>query len=154
MSPSTFRARLPRALAAAALLAGCAPSHDPETDAVPAAAPAGVTVSSDQIQQTPGEPIEKLLMNRTPGVWVGRATDGSLAVRIRGGSSLMGDNEPLYIVDGSPFLPGPNGGLTGLNPYDIASIKVLKDAADLTMYGVRGANGVIIIKTKQKQNRD
>jgi TonB-dependent SusC/RagA subfamily outer membrane receptor len=152
MSPSTLCARLPRALAAAALLAACAPSHDPETDVVPAATPSGVTISSDQIQQTPGEPIEKLLMNRTPGVWVGRATDGSLAVRIRGGSSLMGDNEPLYIVDGSPFIPGPTGGLTGLNPYDIASIKVLKDAADLTMYGVRGANGVIIIKTKQKQD--
>ena len=62
----------------------------------------------------------------------------------------MGNNEPLYIVDGSPFTPGANGTLTGLNPYDIASIKVLKEATDLAMYGVRGANGVIVIKTKQK----
>jgi TonB-dependent SusC/RagA subfamily outer membrane receptor len=56
------------------------------------------------------------------------------------------------MVDGSPFMPGPNGTLTGLNPYDIESIKVLKDPADLAMYGVRGANGVIIIKTKQRSH--
>jgi TonB-dependent SusC/RagA subfamily outer membrane receptor len=132
------------------LLAACARSSDP------AAAPAptrDATVTAEQIQQSPaGDPIEKLLMSRSPGVWVGRSADGGIAVRIRGGSSLMGNNEPLYIVDGSPFMPGPNGALTGINPYDIASIKVLKDPADLTMYGSRGANGVIIIKTKQKQD--
>jgi TonB-dependent SusC/RagA subfamily outer membrane receptor len=160
MTPSTVGARFPRAhavvLLAAALLAACARSSDPRTDVVPAAPPtASATLSGDQIQQTPGEPIENLLMNRSPGVWVGRTADGGIAVRIRGGTSLMGNNEPLYIVDGSPFVPGTNGGLTGLNPYDIASIKVLKDPAELTMYGVRGANGVIIIKTKrQNQERD
>ena len=154
MTPSTHRARFVRVLTLA-LLAACARPNDPQTDVVPAApATAAATITAEQIQQTPGEPIEKLLMGRTPGVWVGRTADGSIAVRIRGGSSLMGSNEPLYIVDGSPFLPGPNGGLTGLNPYDIASIKVLKDPVDLTMYGVRGANGVIVIKTKQRQNQD
>ncbi|HET9011412.1 MAG TPA: TonB-dependent receptor plug domain-containing protein [Gemmatimonadaceae bacterium] len=128
------------------LLSACASSKEPRPEAAPA------TVTADQIQQAPGDPIEKLLMSRSPGVWVGRSADGGIAVRIRGGSSLMGNNEPLYIVDGSPFMPGPNGALTGINPYDIASIKVLKDPADLTMYGVRGANGVIIIKTKNKQD--
>ena len=153
MTPSILRDGLLPALALA-LLAACAPSRDPQTDVVPAAPSTSTsTITADQIQQTPGDPIEKLLMNRSPGVWVGRSTDGGIAVRIRGGSSLMGNNEPLYIVDGSPFLPGPNGALTGLNPYDIASIKVLKDPVDLSMYGVRGANGVIIIKTKQRQNQ-
>lgn len=152
MTLPTVRALLPRTLAVA-LLAACTSSRDPQTGAVPAR-PAGATVTADQIQQNPGEPIETMLMNRTPGLWVGRTADGGIAMRIRGGSSLMGNNEPLYIVDGSPFEPGANGSLTGLNPYDIASIKVLKDAADLTMYGSRGANGVIIIKTKQKQTRD
>ena len=71
-----------------------------------------------------------------------------MAVRIRGGSSIQGNNEPLYIIDGIPIEPGPNGSLTGINPNDIASIEVLKDAASTTLYGVRGANGVIIIKTK------
>ena len=71
-------------------------------------------------------------------------------MRIRGGSSsTYGNNAPLYIVDGVPFTPSVDGGLSGINPYDIASIKALKDAADITMYGVRGANGVIVIKTKR-----
>lgn len=151
MTLTTFRDRLLPA-ASFALLAACAPTQKPETAAPRTGAPEpGVAISGDQIQQTPGDPIEKLLMNRSPGVWVGRGADGSLAVRIRGGSSLMASSTPLYIVDGSPFLPGPDGTLTGLNPYDIESIKVLKDPAELSMYGVRGANGVIIIKTKQKR---
>jgi TonB-dependent SusC/RagA subfamily outer membrane receptor len=151
MTPSTFSDRLVPTLAVA-LLAACASPKDPQTAPAPAAAAGSSnnTVSREQMQQTPGDPIEKLLMSRSPGVWVGRASDGSLAVRIRGGSSLMGNNEPLYILDGSPFIPGPNGALTGINPYDIDSIKVLKDPTELSMYGARGANGVIIIKPKHK----
>jgi TonB-dependent SusC/RagA subfamily outer membrane receptor len=156
MTPSICRDRLVPTLAAV-LLVACASSKGPQTAPAPAtsaASPsaqsaAATSVSSGDIQQTPGDPIEKLLMNRSPGVWVGRASDGSLAVRIRGGSSLMGNNEPLYILDGSPFTPGPEGALTGINPNDIESIKVLKNAAEISMYGARGANGVIIIKTKQ-----
>ena len=87
-------------------------------------------------------------MARFPGVWVGRTPDGQLSNRIRGGSSINASNEPLYVIDGIPIEPGPNNGLTGINPNDIASIEVLKDAASLTEYGMRGANGVIIIKTK------
>jgi iron complex outermembrane receptor protein len=60
----------------------------------------------------------------------------------------MGSNEPLYIIDGTPVLPGPNGGLIGIDARDIASIEVLKDAANTAFYGVRGSNGVILIKTK------
>ena len=131
-----------------ALFAACAKK---EAKTAPAPGAQAATITADQIQQTGAEPIEKLLMSRSPGVWVGRGSDGGIAVRIRGGSSVMGNNEPLYIVDGSPFQPGPGGSLTGINPYDIESIKVLKEAADLSMYGVRGANGVIVIKTKTKR---
>ena len=144
---TTFIARARRCAPFALVLLSACAKKEPSTTPAPAAA--GVT--ADQIQQAGGDPIEKLLMNRSPGVWVGRSAEGGIAVRIRGGTSLMGNNEPLYIVDGSPFLPGPNGALTGINPYDIESIKVLKDPADLTMYGVRGANGVIIVKTKTKR---
>lgn len=87
-------------------------------------------------------------MNKFPGVWITRMPDGALSVRIRGTTSMQSSNEPLYIIDGTPVQPGPNGGLSGISPNDIASIEVLKDAAATTMYGVRGANGVIIIKTK------
>jgi TonB-dependent SusC/RagA subfamily outer membrane receptor len=92
--------------------------------------------------------VDKYLNGRWPGVTVATTSDGGISVRIRGTSSINGSNEPLYIVDGVPFAPNQNGALVGINPYDIASIRVLKDAADLTMYGVRGANGVVIIKTK------
>jgi TonB-dependent SusC/RagA subfamily outer membrane receptor len=147
MPTFVFRARRYAPLAIA-LLAACAKK---EAKTAPTPGAQAATITADQIQQTGAEPIEKLLMSRSPGVWVGRGSDGGIAVRIRGGSSLMGNNEPLYIVDGSPFQPGPGGSLTGINPYDIESIKVLKEAADLSMYGVRGANGVIVIKTKMKR---
>lgn len=147
----TFPARI----LAVMLLAACASPRDPQIEPAPAGTSASATtpatITSEHIEQSPtGDPIEKQLMNRSPGVWVGKAADGSIAVRIRGGSSsLHGSNEPLYILDGVPFQPGPGGSLSGINPYDIASIKVLKDAADIAMYGSRGANGVIIIKTKR-----
>ena len=137
---------------ALALLGACASPRDPQTDVDPSATP-GATVTARDIQQTPGDPIEKLLMSRSPGVWVGRAPDGGIAVRIRGGSSSVnGNNDPLYILDGVPFTPGQGGSLAGINPYDIASIKVLKDATDLTMYGSRGANGVILITMKRAKS--
>jgi TonB-dependent starch-binding outer membrane protein SusC len=159
MTPSLDRARhlrvLATALLAAPLFAACSSSSPRPTGSAPAPAPAPApgTVTAEQINQSPGESIEQQIMKRSPGVWVGKTSDGGIAVRIRGGSSVMGNNEPLYIVDGSPFAPGPNGALTGLNPQDIDTIRVLKDPADLTMYGVRGANGVIVIKTKRSRSQ-
>lgn len=135
------------------LLSGCAPSSRPD-EAKPAAAPeqpqpSGNTVTSDDIQRTPQEPIEQVLMGRVAGVWITRTPDGGIAVRIRGATTILGNAEPLYVIDGIPIQPGPNGSLHGINPYDIASIEVLKDAASTAMYGSRGANGVIVIKTKR-----
>ena len=104
-------------------------------------------VTSQDIHPAPDQPIEKVLQGRVSGVDVTQGPDG-IIVRIRGQSSVMG-SEPLYVVDGQVISPGPNGSLSGINPYDIESIKVLKDPASLTMYGSRGANGVIVIKTKK-----
>ena len=143
MKPHFVRALLASVLTFS-LLAACAHSPPPRTEPDPNA-----TLTAKDIQQSPGDPIEKLLMSRSPGVYVGRGIDGGIVVRIRGGSSLYGNNEPLYILDGVQFQPGPGGSLSGINPYDIESIKVLKDAADITMYGSRGGNGVIVIKTKR-----
>ena len=122
-----------------------------QIEPVPAAKGApGSGVTADDVERSPNIPIEQLLAGRVAGVVVSRTEDGGIAVRIRGGSSsFSGNNAPLYILDGVAIEAGPNGSLAGINPYDIASIKVLKDAADLTMYGVRGANGVIVIKTKR-----
>jgi TonB-dependent SusC/RagA subfamily outer membrane receptor len=143
---------------AAAIMAGCArstrtsqatPADTLQADsALPASARPG-PVTSEDIHRRPSEPVEQLLMDRFPGVTVTRTPDGGIAIRIRGGSSILGTNEPLYVVDGIAVMPDPNGGIPGINPYDIASIEVLKDPATTAMYGVRGANGVIVIKTKR-----
>jgi TonB-dependent SusC/RagA subfamily outer membrane receptor len=111
-------------------------------------APASTVTSSD-LRRHPGEPIERVLAARVPGAWITRTADGGIAVLIRGATSIHGSNAPLYILDGVAIQPGPGGSLTGVNPYDIDSIEVLKDATSTSMYGVRGANGVIVIKTKR-----
>jgi len=132
----------------AALVVGCATGGKPAATSSPPA-PQGSTVSGDNLRPAPGDPIEKVLEGRVSGVTVTRAPDGGLAIRIRGQSSFYGSNQPLYILDGMAIEPGPGGSLQGINPYDIESISVLKNATDLTLYGSRGANGVIVIKTKK-----
>lgn len=121
----------------------------PAADTTAAAAPAA-TLTADDIRDRPGEPIEVMLAARFPGVELRRAPDGELQIRIRGTTSLLGSNAPLYVLDGMPLEPQPGGSLHGINPYDIESIEVLRDPAETAIYGLRGANGVIIIKTKQR----
>ena len=107
------------------------------------------TVTADAVEKDGATSIEQMLAGRVAGVTVRRAADGSIAVRIRGTSSTYANQEPLYVVDGVPLTPGPGGALLGVNPHDIESIHVLKNAADVSMYGSRGANGVIVITTKR-----
>jgi TonB-dependent SusC/RagA subfamily outer membrane receptor len=111
---------------------------------------AGQSVTAKDVSNTPSGSVEKTLEGRFPGVVVLRTSSGGLSIRIRGAASVnaQGTNAPLYVIDGTPVEAGPDGDLPGLNPYDIESIKVLKDAASTTMYGSRGGHGVIIIKTK------
>lgn len=100
-----------------------------------------------------GKTLERLFSGRFPGVAVQSTPNGGIRIRIRGGAhSFLANEEPLYVVDGIPLLAG-TGDISFLNPYDIAKIEVLKDAADLTFYGVRGANGVIRITTKRPGQR-
>jgi TonB-dependent SusC/RagA subfamily outer membrane receptor len=120
----------------------------PETTGQQTAPPPN-TVTADAIANSRGESIEQILASRVAGVQLGRTSDGTLTVRIRGANNWNADSAPLYVIDNVPITPGPGGALAGLNPYDIESIKVLKDAVSTTMYGARGANGVIVIKTKK-----
>ncbi|MEP6904666.1 MAG: TonB-dependent receptor plug domain-containing protein [Gemmatimonadales bacterium] len=129
------------------MVAGCAHGGGSYEGAAPPPDHSTI-VTSEDLERSPTESIEKTLMSKVPGIWVTRTSDGGIAIRIRGTSSLMGNTDPLYIIDDVPINPGPNGALTGINPHDIASIEVVKDATGTAMYGVRGANGVIIIKTK------
>lgn len=119
--------------------------------------------------------IDHLLQGNAPGVYVngGDAQVGGLInVRIRGTSTLNGNKEPLYVIDGiimndatedvgNPNSGGGTGsdpvqttqsGLTGINPQDIQSIEILKDASATAIYGSRASNGVVLITTKEGRN--
>jgi TonB-linked SusC/RagA family outer membrane protein len=103
-------------------------------------------VDVNAIKDVPlGNPV-KALQGRVPGVFIttNGAPSGDATVRIRGIGTL-GNNDPLYVIDGVPTKRG----LNELNQDDIASIQVLKDASSATIYGSRAANGVIIVTTKK-----
>lgn len=129
------------AVAVAALCAACSPAKSvPEPGTKP-------TVTSADLQN-PGEPIEQVLQRKAPGVIVTRVGN-EIAVQIRGTSSYTGANTPpLYVLNGLQFRPGPSGLLSGINPMDIETIKVLR-GTDAALYGIDGANGVIAITTKR-----
>ncbi len=117
--------------------------------------------------------VDQLLQGRASGIQVSGNSGnpgGNVSVRIRGTNSLRGNNEPLYVVDGiiistagtdvanasgdSNELQSRQNGLAGINPRDIESMEVLKDASATAIYGSRGANGVVIITTKSGSSKD
>ena len=106
------------------------------------------TVSSEKLEKRTVSNVSKALDGQVPGVITtsggGQPGDGA-AIRIRGYGSINASSSPLYIVDGVPF----DGTLNSINPSDIESLTVLKDASSGALYGARGANGVIIITTKR-----
>jgi TonB-dependent SusC/RagA subfamily outer membrane receptor len=127
-------------LAASVLLAACGSTSNPEGRSVSAAsAEAGDRAAS------PTGPVEAEL-RRFPGVTVTETADG-VEVRVRGESSFLGGQEPLYVVDGTPMSPGVGGALVGVRRADIVDIRVLKSAAEVSSYGPRGANGVVVVTT-------
>ncbi|HEX4850402.1 MAG TPA: SusC/RagA family TonB-linked outer membrane protein, partial [Puia sp.] len=113
------------------------------------------SVSASQIAKVPVTTLDQALQGRAPGVQIinnDASPGGNVSVLIRGiGSLASGGNNPLYVVDGYPTT----GGINNINPNDIASIDVLKDASATAIYGIRAANGVVIITTKKgtKNNR-
>ena len=135
------------ACAALAALTGCA--HHNRTATPAPARSSAATITAADIDHAPGLSLEELLVTRVPGLSLTRARDGHLVIHIRGTSTLLGDEEPLFVVNGLALETPIGGNLWSINPHDIESITVLRDAASTAMYGVRGANGVIVIKTKQ-----
>jgi TonB-linked SusC/RagA family outer membrane protein len=105
------------------------------------------SVTAEQIAKVPVTALDQALQGRSSGVQVTNndgAPGGGVSVLIRGVGSL-GNNDPLYVVDGYPIT----GGLNNINPNDIATMDVLKDASATAIYGVRASNGVVIITTKK-----
>lgn len=106
------------------------------------------TVNGDAAREAGAKSLGEMLAGRVAGVDVTTAPGGGIKVRIRGAHSINGNSEPLFVVDGMPLMNTSNGVLRDINPYDIESISVLKDVASTAIYGVRGGNGVILIRTK------
>jgi TonB-linked SusC/RagA family outer membrane protein len=104
-------------------------------------------ITDKQIDERPITRVEQALQGQLAGVQV-RNVSGSpgsdIAVNVRGAASISGSSAPLYVVDGVPL-----DNLSGINPADIASIDVLKDASSAAIYGSRGSNGVVLVTTKR-----
>src|SRR5213594_3166880 len=118
-------------------------------EVAPASAVPHSVMTSEEIERAPGRSLAQLLSDRFPGVSVTETADGGLSVRIRGVSSFMSNNQPLCMVDDVPVDIAHGASLRAINPRDIASIEVIQDPAGTAMYGVRGDNGVIVIRTKR-----
>jgi TonB-dependent starch-binding outer membrane protein SusC len=125
-------------LIALAAVAACA---HPNSSVLPAPATSSAAVSASDIQRTPNASLAQLLMARVPGLIAEQGADGQLAIRMQGNRE-----EPLFVVNGIPL--GSAANVAAINRFDIASIEVLRDPASTAMYGVRGSNGVIVIRTK------
>ncbi|MCB9014907.1 MAG: TonB-dependent receptor [Lentimicrobiaceae bacterium] len=106
-----------------------------------------VVVGEKDIKDRPIVSAAQALQGKAAGVQVTQPSGkpgGGLAVRVRGATSVIASNEPLYVVDGVPTTD-----ISGLSPLDIASMTVLKDASSSAIYGARAANGVVLISTKR-----
>lgn len=124
---------------------------------------AATVIDSREIQDIPTTTFQNALVGKAPGVQVASSSGqagATTSIRIRGIGSMNASNEPLYVVDGVPVNSGNTGQLSGyiyatnnvmnsINPSDIESITILKDAAASSLYGSRAANGVVLITTKK-----
>lgn len=123
------------------------------------------SISADEIENQPVASLDAALQGRSSGVFVSSpsGTPGAgISVNIRGQTSISGSSEPLYVIDGVPIISEDLSGLfsggqstnslADLNPNDIESIEILKDASATAIYGSRGANGVVVITTKRGQS--
>ncbi len=112
------------------------------------------TIKAEAIEKRPVSNITRAIEGSTPGVIVstGSGQPGSgTSIRIRGFGSISATSEPLFVVDGVPYV----GGSSNINPDDVETITILKDASSTAIYGARGANGVVMVTTKRgKKGRD
>lgn len=112
------------------------------------------SVDGEDLENIPSSRVDQVLQGRVTGVDVTQANGSPGAastIRIRGGNSIQGNNDPLFVIDG--FIVGTDFDLNNINTNDIESIEVLKDATAISIYGARGANGVILISTKSGRGR-
>lgn len=119
------------------------------------------SIKAEELKKIPVNSLDQGLQGKVTGVQVTQLSSqpgGATMVRIRGGNSIMAGNEPLYVIDGVlvesqidlSWIGSPaQNGLSSINPSDIESIEILKDASATSIYGAKGANGVVLITTKK-----
>jgi TonB-dependent starch-binding outer membrane protein SusC len=108
------------------------------------------SIGGERLREVPSPNISQALQGRMAGVDITQTSTrpgATMQIRVRGTRSLSADNNPLIVLDGIPFI----GSLADINPNDIKSLDVLKDASATAIYGARGANGVILITTNKGQ---
>jgi TonB-dependent SusC/RagA subfamily outer membrane receptor len=164
----TRLSRVPFALRGSAasiglLLVGCHSS--PHGPALPSPSPTSVQVgygsqekrdvtaavnsaSGEKMRSNSPRTVADMLVGRFPGVEVRQLPNGTASIRIRGSRSFRSSDDPLIVVDGIPQVTGTQA-LLDMSPRDVESIEVLKDAAATSVFGSRGANGVILISTRR-----
>lgn len=107
------------------------------------------SLSGDELRSQRVGRVEELMRDRVPGMQVIRRANGDYSFRIRGTRSLLGNNEPLVVINGMAVSAASMSlALAGIMPLDVVRIDVLKDAGSTAAYGSRGANGVISITTR------
>ncbi len=121
------------------------------------------TIKSEAIKEMPVVSVDQAIQARAPGVQVTQssaAPGGGISIRVRGANSINSGSEPLYVIDGFPMYPDnaaigtagnrqSSNAMATINPNEIESIEILKDASATSIYGSRGANGVVLITTKR-----
>jgi len=125
------------------------------------------SIRTDDLKKIPVNSLDQGIQGKVSGVQVTQLSSqpgGAMSLRIRGGNSIMAGNEPLYVIDGvliesqvdMSWIGSPaQNGLSSINPGDIESMEILKDASATSIYGARGANGVVLITTKRgKKGKD
>ena len=130
----------------AGLVVACATPARAQTATPIPAPPPPASMRTTESARERATSLAQLLQGRLSGVIVSPAPDGGIIVRIGGPTSFMAGQAPLFVVDGVPVET--NGTLSWLNPADVEFIQALKDPSQTAIYGVRGANGVIVIRTK------
>ena len=106
------------------------------------------SISTKELKDQPVARLDQAIQGRASGVVIQNNTggpNGQVTIRIRGANSMIGNNDPLVVIDG---ILSYTTDLTSINPNDVASIEVLKDASATAIYGSRGANGVVLVTTK------
>ena len=154
--PAPARLRAAAIVAAVLLVTACASSgargSRPARPSTVHGANAVSTLDEQDLDRMRVGRIEEMLAGRVPGLVVYQTASGDYQLRIRGRSTILGNDEPLVVLDGMPLQPGNlSRSLAAIAPSDVARIEVLKDAGATAFYGVRGANGVIIITTKLRR---